>query len=184
MKLNDFVKKLYSDKGNYGNVVSVSSHYDHQIIENAEGEFFVNGILAESVDSLDEAKRYVEVQELASKTKIKLYEDISETKLAGIIKKHHDTKITTKLVESYLTLASSKVFTIDPVLLEMRTTYKTSNIFEDKIDFKLNDGKQVAISEETVTKIATLLNKSNHKEEIIEYMRESTDNFLAVVRQL
>lgn len=184
MKLNDFVKKLYSDKGDYGNVVSVSTHYDHQIIENAEGEFFVDSILAESVSSLEEAKRYVEVQELASKTKIKLYEDISETKLAGIIKKHHDTKITTKLVESYLNLASSKVFTIDPVLLEMRSTYKTANLFEDKLDFTLNDGKQVVVSEETVTKIAALLNNSIHKEEIIQHMRESTDNFLAVVRQL
>jgi len=52
------------------------------------------------------------------------------------------------------------------------------------LDFILNDGKTVAISEETVEKIANLLNNSKHKEEILNYMRESVDNFLHVVRKI
>ena len=83
-----------------------------------------------------------------------------------------------------MSLASSKSFTLDPVLLEMRTTYKSANLIEGKIDFTLNDGKQVAISEETVNKLASLLNSTTDKEEILDYMRENVDNFLSVIRQI
>jgi hypothetical protein len=186
MKLNEFVSKLYSSQGNYGNVVSVASHYNHKIVENDKGEYFVDGIQLEvRLESLEEVRDYIDLQETASKTKIRLYEDISETKIASIIKKYNeDTKITTKLIENYMTLASSKVFTIDPVLLEMRNSYKTANIFDTKLDFKLNDGKQVAIGEQTMQKISELLNNCNDKQEIIDYMTESRDNFVSVVRQL
>jgi hypothetical protein len=133
---------------------------------------------------LEEVKQYVDLQKSANETRIKLYEDISDIRIAGIIKKHYNTKITTKLVESYLDLASSKTFTIDPVLLEMRLSYRNANLVENKLDFRLNDGKQIAINEETVKKIVELLNSSNDKEEILDYMRENVKNFLSVVRQI
>jgi hypothetical protein len=185
MKLTEFVKNLYSNRRDYGNVVSVATHYDHQIIENDKGNFFVDGILLEAqFDNLEEVKRYVELEDSASEAKISLYEDMSETKIASIINKYHDTKITTKLVESYMNMATTKVFEIDPVLIEMRASYRTANLVENKIDFRLNDGKQVAITEETVEKLANLLNSSDDKEEILNYMRENVTNFLSVVRQL
>lgn len=186
MKLNEFVKNLYSKKGGYGNVVAVSSHYGHQIIQNDKNEYYVDGTLIESkLDNLEEVKRYIELEESASGTKIKIYETISDTTIAKIIKKYNeDIKVTTTLVESYMSLASSKVFTVDPVLLEMRSSYKTAHIIENKLDFKLNDGKQIAISEDTVNKIANVLNNSKDKEEILNYMRESVDNFTSVVKQL
>lgn len=186
MKLNEFVKNLYSRIGNYGNVVTVASHCGHQILENDEGDYFVDGIMLESkLDGLEEVKRYIELEESASETKIKIYETISDNKIAKIIKKHNeDIKVTTKLVESYMSLASSKVFTVDPVLLEMRSSYKTAHIIENKLDFRLNDGKQIAISEETVNKIANLLNKSKDKEEILDYMRESVEHFMSVAKQV
>lgn len=186
MHYGDFVKNLYSKKGNYGDVVAVTSHYGHQIIENNKGVYFVDGLKVDSsLKSLEEVKEYIEIQEIANKTKIKLYEDISDIKIASIIKKYNEeVKVTTKLVETYMGLASSKTFTLDPVLLEMRKTYKNANVFESKIDFKLDDGKQVAISEDTLKKIENLLNNTTDKEEIIGYMRENTQNFLNVVRQL
>jgi hypothetical protein len=186
MHYGDFVKGLYSKKGDYGNVVAVTTHYEHQIIENDKGNYYVDGILVESkLKNLEEVKQYIELQEVANKTKIQLYEDISDTKLAGIIRKYNEnTKVTTKLIESYMSLASSKIFSLDPVLLEMRKTYKVANIFESKIDFRLNDNKQVAISEQTLKKIENLLNNTSDKKEIIDYMRENINNFLYVVRQL
>jgi hypothetical protein len=186
MRLSNLVNKLYSKKGDYGNVVSVSTHYDYEIIENDQGQYFVDGVLIEAqLDDLEEVKRYIELQESASETKIKLYEDISDVKIASLIRKYNsDIKVTTNLVESYMSLASSKSFTTDPVLLEMRTSYKSANLIEGKIDFKLQDGKQVAISEETVNKLASLLNSTTDKEEILDYMRENIDNFLSVIRQL
>jgi hypothetical protein len=186
MHYGDFVKGLYSKKGDYGNVVAVTTHYDHQIIENDKGNYYVDGILVESkLKNLEEVKQYIELQEVANKTKIQLYEDISDIKLAGIIRKYNEnTKVTTKLIESYMSLASSKIFSLDPVLLEMRKTYKVANIFESKIDFRLNDNKQVAISEQTLKKIENLLNNTSDKKEIIDYMRENINNFLYVVKQL
>lgn len=186
MYYRDFIKNLYSKQGSYGEVVAVTSHYGHQIIENTKGVYFVDGLKLDSnLKSLEEVKEYIEIQEIADKTKDKLYEDISDTKIAGIIKKHHEElKITTKLIETYMGMASSKAFSLDPVILEMRKTYKNANIFESKLDFKLEDGKQVAISEQTLKKIENLLNNSSDKQEIIDYMRENTQNFLFVVRQL
>lgn len=185
MRLTEFVKNLYSNRRDYGNVVSVTTHYEHQIIENDKGNFFIDGVLLETkLDNLEEVKRYIELEDSASEVKVGLYEDMAETKIASIIKKYHDTKITTKLVESYMNLATTKVFEIDPVLIEMRASYRTANLVENKIDFRLNDGKQVAITEETVKKIANLLNSSEDKEEILSYMRENVSNFLSVVRQL
>jgi hypothetical protein len=183
MTLNDFVKNLYTRKGNYGNVVSVSTHYTHQIIENDNGKYFVDGVLLEAdYSDLEEVKRHIELEELA---KVSLYEDISDIKIANIIKKYNEnTKITTTLIESYTNRASSKAFDIDPVLIEMRTTYRGQNLMQNKLDFILNDGKTVAISEETVEKIANLLNNSKHKEEILNYMKECVENFLYVVRKL
>lgn len=186
MKLNEFVNKLHTQKGNYGTVVSVSSHSGKQIVENAAGEYYVDGFVVEAeLESLEEVKRYIDLQELASKTKSSLYEDISDKKIARIIKKYNeDIRVTTTLVELYMTLASSKTFTLDPVLLEMRTSYKTGNLIESKIDFKLQDGTKVAVSEDTLKRIGNLLNSTDDNEEIIEYMRQSFDNFMYVVRQL
>ena len=110
MYYRDFVKNLYSKQGSYGEVVAVTSHYGHQIIENNKGVYFVDGLKLDSnLKSLEEVKEYIEIQEIADKTKDKLYEDISDTKIAGIIKKHHEElKITTKLIETYMGMASSK----------------------------------------------------------------------------
>ena len=185
MKLTDFINKVYTNKGNYGNVVSVSTHYDHEIIENDNGDYYVDGVLLESEYSdLEEVKRHIELEQSVSDVKSTLYEDISDTKVAHIIGKHTDKRITTTLVESYMTLASSKTFDIDPVLLEMRSQYRNGNLIDNKIDFKLNDGKTVAVNEETVNKIASLLNNTAHREEILTYMRENAQNFLHVVKQL
>lgn len=186
MQYGEFVKQLYSRKGDYGNVVAITTHYSHQIIENDKGQYFIDGVLVESsLNSLEEVKRYIDLEQSVSETKYKIYEDISDSKLAKIIKKYNEnTKVTTQLIESYMSLASSKVFTIDPVLLEMRNVYKAGNAIDGKLDFQLNDGKTVAVTEDTIKKIGNILNNSDDKEEILNYMRENVSNFMHVVRQV
>jgi hypothetical protein len=186
MRLNEFVKKLYSKTGNYGNVVSVTTHYEHQIIKNEHGDYYIDGVLLESkLNSLEEVREYINLQESAKEARTKIYEELSQEKIANIIKKHNEnTKITTSLIESYITLASSKKFTVDPVLFEMREINRSSRMFQNKIDFLLNDEKTVAISEDTYKKIENLLNNKENRQELINYMRENANNFLSVIKQL
>lgn len=183
MQLSNFLSKIYTNKGNFGKVVSVSSYYDKEIIINDQEEYFVDGVkLEQRFGSLEEVKSYIDTQEEAFKTKVELYENISDIKVASIIRKHTDIKITNQLVEHYIHTASSKCFTIDPIILEMRNLNNLDSEIDGKIVFKLNDGKQIAISEETLEKVADLLNKSDLKEKTIDYMRESRENFLSVIR--
>jgi hypothetical protein len=183
MQLNDFVRSVYNKAGIYGNVTSVSSYYDKVIVCNEENQWFCGGVLLDQeFSSLEEVKRYIDIQEDASLIRTQIYENVSDTTVATIIKKHSDTRVTNQLVETYIQAASSKSFTVDPIILEMRMSNKLDSIIEGKIVFKLNDGKQVALSEDTVAKITTLLNKSSDKDEIVEHMRQSQDNFLSVLK--
>ena len=104
---------------------------------------------------------------------------IPEEKIVDLIRKHHNiNKITNTLVESYRELASSNIFSIDPVLVEIKQ--KTSNL-PGKLEYSLNDGITVAINEDTQCLLNTLL---EDKYQIVEYMRESKENFMHVIREL
>lgn len=185
MHLNEFITKLYSTTGNYGNVTGVTTYYDKEIIVNEDNEYFVDGVkLDQTFSSLEEAKQYIDIQEDASNVKIDLYETVSNTKVASIIRKYTDEKITNQLIESYIQDASSKRFTIDPIVVEMRSQNTLDCEINGKITFKLNDGKTIAISEQTIETLASTLNKSELKEQTIEFMQESAENFLSVVRLL
>ena len=116
-----------------------------------------------------------------SQVKTELYEDIPDNKIANIIKEHHDIKVTDTLIESYIELASSKLFTVDPVVLEIRNLNKLDKLIEGKIDYKLADGTIIAINESTQEKLTTLF---KDEQEIIEHMRESKENFIDVLKQI
>lgn len=110
-----------------------------------------------------------------------IYEEIPNTKVAEIIKEYHDVKITDTLIESYVELASSNIFSVDPVICELRKYNKLDRIVEGKINYTLNDGSVIAINESTQDYLNKLLCNQN---EIIEHMRESKDNFLFVLSKL
>jgi len=153
MQLANFLSKIHTVKGNYGKVVSVASYYDKEIIINDKEEYFVDGIkLEQKFENLEEVKSYIDIQEEAFKTKVELYENISDTKVASIIRK------------------------------EMRMTNKLDSEISGKIVFRLDDGKQVALSEQTLEKIANLLNNMEIKDQTIDFMRKSQENFLSVIR--
>lgn len=109
------------------------------------------------------------------------YEDISDSKIASIIKEYHGVKVTDTLIESYLELAKSKAFTVDPIAADIRNLNKFDKLVEGKIDYILEDESIVAINEETQLLLNKLL-QDNY--DIVSYMRESKENFLQVIQQI
>jgi hypothetical protein len=110
-----------------------------------------------------------------------IYEEIPNNKIAEIIKEYHDVKVTDTLIESYIELASSNIFSVDPVICELRKINKLDTLVEGKLNYTLDDGSVIAINEATQEYLNKLLQNQN---EIIEYMRESKENFLNVIKQI
>lgn len=157
--------------------------YGH-LIEQTEDSILIDGVSTEFT-SLEEARQYIKQnnisEQLEEEISKELYEEINETKIASIIKEHHDIKVTDTIIESYIDLASSKVFTLDPVVEDIRTLNKFDKLIEGKLDFQLNDGSLVAINENTLEQINNIL--GDHSD-VIEFMRESKENFINVIEQL
>jgi hypothetical protein len=110
-----------------------------------------------------------------------IYEEIPNNKIAEIIKEYHDVKVTDTLIESYIELASSNIFSVDPVICELRKINKLDTLVEGKLNYTLDDGSVIAINETTQEYLNKLLQNQN---EIIDYMRESKQNFLSVLKQI
>ena len=118
---------------------------------------------------------------IEEQAKKELYEELSDKTIANIIKEHYDIKVTNTLVESYKQLASSNIFSVDPVVQNIRSLNKLDRIVENKIHYVLNDESIVAINETTQERLNKLL---ENQTEVIEYMRESKDNFMFVLTKL
>lgn len=178
MYFNQFKSKL-----NGHNIQSSLYVYGH-LIEQTEDSILIDGVVSE-FNSLEEARQYVKQNNITAKLEEEitkeLYEEIDNNKIASIIKEHHDIKVTDTIIESYVSLASSKEFTLDPVVEDLRELNKLDKLIEGKKDFVLNDGSIVAIDESTYEEIN---NKLNEHLDIIEYMRESKQNFINVIEQL
>jgi hypothetical protein len=166
-----------------GNTARVHS-YGHIIEQTSNGKILIDGEKTSFTD-LEEARQYVKAKQynktIEEQVKTELYEDIPDNKIANIIKEHHDIKVTDTLIESYIELASSKLFTVDPVVLEIRNLNKLDKLIEGKIDYKLADGSIIAINESTQDKLTELF---KDEQEIIEHMRESKENFIDVLKQI
>lgn len=125
----------------------------------------------------DQVAEDVTIEEVIKET----YEEIEDGRIATIIKEHHDVKVTNTLIESYKELAASNIFTVDPIVQEIRKLNKLDSIVEGKIHYTLADGDVVAINETTQQQLNNLL--SNQKD-IVEYMRESKRNFFHVLKKI
>ena len=157
-----------------------SACHGHNIILSTEGKVFVENKENELL-SIEEAREYINQIILEEELTQELYEEIPQIKIAELIKEHHDIKVTDTLIEQYVELASSKLFSSDPVIQEIRKMNSVDNLVEGKIDYKLDDGSIVAIDEETNQEINNLL--AEHSD-IVEYMRQSKDNFMSIIREL
>lgn len=159
--------------------------FEHLVVETENGQIYIDRELT-SFGSMEEATEMLRQQKLQEEIQHEIqqhsYEEISDNKIASIIKNHHgDIRVTDTLIESYVELASSKFFTLDPVAADIRKQNKLDVVIEGKVDFKLEDGSIVMINEDTYKQIN---NKFGNHPDVIEYMKQSSENFLFVVDQL
>lgn len=179
MYYGQFTKSLRAS-----DVVESVRSFGHLIELKQDGSVSIDGEATEH-KSLDEARKYIKNKTFSEKLEVQIsneiYEEISENRIAQIIKEHHDVKVTDTLIESYIALASSKIFTIDPVVFDVRKLNKLDVVVENKIHYELNDNSVVAID---IATQETLNNLLHNQTEIVEYMRESKQNFMRVIEQI
>lgn len=179
MYYGQFTKSLRAS-----DVVESVRSFGHLIELKQDGSVSIDGGATEH-KSLDEARKYIKSKNFSEKLEVQIsneiYEEISENQIAKIIKEHHDIKVTDTLIESYIALASSKIFTLDPVVFDVRRLNKLDVVVENKIHYELNDNSVVAID---IATQETLNNLLHNQTEVVEYMRESKENFMRVIEQI
>ena len=159
--------------------------YGHSIVEYPEGRIKVDGVpVAEA--TLREAKDVIRQQRILTKLKEEMqagqYSVVPPNKVAEIIREHHENvRISDKLIEGYVELASSKTFTTDPVVQGIRRFNRLDKILENHIDYVLEDGSTVVIAEATQEKLNSLIGQHQN---VVQYMRESKDAFLHALNTL
>ena len=179
MQYNQFIKSITRS-----NVTETIRSYGYTLEKLEDGSIAMNSLNTE-FKNLEEARKYIKSkitsEHLQQEVTDEIYESISENKIAEIIKEHYNVKVTDTLIESYIELASSNLFSVDPVVYEIRKLNKLDSIIENKIHHKLSDNSLVAINEATQIRLNNLLTDQN---DIIDFMRESKENFLNVLEQL
>jgi len=183
MQFKQFLTQL--NKSTSGNVTEEVGYYGYLIQETEEGVVFVNRALS-TFTSLDEARDYIKQQkireELQEEIQQEQYTEISSNKIVDIIKNYHNNiKVTDTLIESYVELASSKIFTVDPVVVDIRNITRADRLIETHVDFKLDDGSIMVISEAVQDKLNTIF--AGHLD-AVEHIRSSKEVFLSVLDQL
>jgi hypothetical protein len=161
------------------------SYYEHILAETVDGYIFVDGVLTE-FSSLEEVKDQIKQQgiqqDIQKEIYQDLYEEVSYNKIAQIINEHHQgVRVTDTLVESYIEMASSKLFTLDPVAHYISKSNKMDHLIEGRLDYKLNDGCSIVINEGTYERINNMFAKHP---DVIKHMRMSTENFLDVINAI
>lgn len=179
MNFQQFTKQLKQDICGV-QIQEESDCHGYNIILSEDGKVFVDFKETE-LTSIEQAREYINQIVLDEELSQELYEEIPDIRIANLIKEHHEVKVTDTLIESYKELASSKLFSADPVVQSIRSMNTVDNLIEGKIDYKLNDGSVVAIDEQTNQEINNLL--TDHSD-IVEYMRESKENFMHVIKEL
>jgi hypothetical protein len=161
-------------------VESIRSHL-HLIERTSDDIVLIDGKETE-FNSLEEARQHIKNEytshKLEEQVSKDLYEDLSDITVANIIKEYHDVKVTDTLIENYISLASSHMFSVDPVVQKIRSLNKLDRLVEGKLHYVLSDESIVTIEETTQEHLNNLL---QNQTEIIEYMRESKENFMHVL---
>lgn len=173
---SNFKKQVLEQSG----LVESFSCYGNDVVITTDLEVYINGSLVTNTNTLEEAREYAKKYIQDTKLLENIDTTIPEEKVAQFIRQYHNIeKITDTLVESYIELASSNMFTVDPVVTAIKES-KTAE-FTGKLQYTLNDGSVVAINESTQELLNSLLANQN---EIVEYMRESKNNFIRIIKEL
>ena len=172
--LNRKVKGIISG----ADLVEQTHYFGSALALSSDGKVYIDNELTE-FESLDEARSFVKHKDIGNEISKEIYEEILENKIANIIREEHKVKVTDTLVESYIDLASSKLFTTDKVVQRIRELNRHDSILENKLHYVLNDGSTVAIDVGTQEYLNSILDQ-----EVVEYMREGKENFINALQLL
>lgn len=154
--------------------------FGHTIQKTIDGTILIDNKETYCKD-LSEAKRYIIQQLHTDNIQQEIIDEVyadSRMKIANIIKEEHGIKVTNNIIDQYITIASDKPFSLDPVVQQIREMNSFDSIIDGKIHYILNDESVVAISEDT---IETLNNVLENKLDVVDFMKESSDNFLQII---
>jgi hypothetical protein len=183
MEFKQFQHNITSSRNGY-NVKGQIHFGDVLVSETVEGIILIDNQKTDFnslVEAMDSLKAHKLQRDIEDSIQSELYEDLTQGEVAQLIREHHDVRVTEAVIEDYILKASTKHFSIDPVLVELRDYNIFSKEVNPKIDFILIDGSKVAIEEETYAKVQSVL---SGKPEAVAFMRESLDNFLDVINVL
>lgn len=179
MNYSDFTKQFKRS-----GVIESTRSYRHLIEKLENGKVLIDGVETQFY-TVNEARQHVKqqhaTQKLEEQAAKQLYEELSNKTIANIINQHHNIRVTDTLVESYKELASSHMFSVDPVVQQIRSINKLDRLVENKLHYVLQDDSIVAISEQTQERLNNLL---QNQPDIIDYMRQDKNNFMYVISKL
>ena len=156
-------------------------HYLNHMIQEDNGSFYIDGTET-YFKTLAEVKSFLKNKELVKNIKLDIIKETyrdNKNKFIEFIKEEHNIRVTNSIIDQYINLAEAKVFSIDPVVLKIRTFNTFDTMVENKIDYILDDQSNIAISYETQNKLNTIL---ENNQEALEFMRTSSTNFLKILK--
>lgn len=184
MNFSEF-RNLIEHKASGFDIETQALCYGHLIQLTTEGVVLVDRreTLFMSVEAaVDEIKHQKIQEEIQKQIQEESYDMVASTTVADIIKHHHsNARVTDTLIESYVELASSKLFTTDIVAQDIRKINDLDVVVEGRFDYVLNDGSKIVISESAQEKLNNIFRQH---QDVIEYMRENVTNFLNVLNQI
>jgi hypothetical protein len=158
--------------------------YNNIIQQNSEGDILINRANSR-FKTIGEAVQFVKSEQYAdiihNQIQYELYEEIGHDKIINIIRRHSEDKITDTLIESVISESTSKRFTINPIILEIKKINNVNRVIENRLDYVLEDGSKIIITEETQKKINDTFGRHP---DVIEYIKENKENFLNIINQL
>lgn len=173
---------LIDKLNNLRNIHKEISYYGNRIVEGDDKSYIIGN--SKSFNSIEECKKYIDERYISERLEkqalIKSLQSISEKELISIFNRNDVFEISSNLVNEKFELAASKEFTIDPIVNDLRKI-NSNVILEGKIQYILNDSSNVFIDYSTLSSLQELL---KDKENIIQQMKESKENFIYVVKRL
>jgi len=172
MRYSEFVNSIKQVRG----VDETASYYGHTIDVTSDGVFVDD----KRFNTLEEAREYIVSKTDTDDITKEIYEEVLRDKMITIISETHNIRVTNTILEEYLSLASSKVFTIDEAVLKIREANKLDGVLLESFDYLLEDGSKIIISKKMQNRLNSLL----EDQEVIDYMRSSKENFFDVIDQV
>lgn len=144
------------------------------IVKETEDKFLLD---FQEFNTIQETLEYINNKKF-SNVLLDSIEPISNKTLYSLLKEHYpQNKITNNTINSLRNLIENKTFSFNTILESIRNHPN----FSDKIYFILEDQSKVCINKNTYQKLNEIF---KDQIEIEQYMKESKENFIRVIKQL